>query len=159
MTPQLVHATAICLHGSGVLLTGSSGSGKSDLALRLIDRGATLVSDDVVLVDMAGGNVLLRAAPNINGQIEVRGVGICSVDYTETAPLRLIIDLNTPPQRLPPEDLRSRIGDFYIPLCQLDPFQPSSAIKAELALRAVVDADRWPMAAVAADKQKVQSVD
>ena len=138
---------------------GSSGAGKSDLALRLIDRGATLVSDDVVLVDMATGNVMLRAAPRIKGQIEVRGVGICSVEYTDSAPLRLIIDLNMAPQRLPAEDLCTRIGDFLVPLCHLDPFQPSSAIKAELALRSVIDAARWPINATPADSLKVQSVE
>lgn len=138
---------------------GPSGAGKSDLALRLIDRGARLVSDDVVLVETAGDNVILRAAPRIKGQIEVRGVGICSVDYIETAPLRLVIDLNMPPQRLPAEDLRTRIGDFCVPLCHLDPFQPSSAIKAELALRSVIDAARWPINATPADSLKVQSVE
>ena len=49
--PELLHATAIAINGAGVLLLGPSGSGKSDLALRLIDRGAVLISDDGVLVD------------------------------------------------------------------------------------------------------------
>lgn len=142
-----------------MLLIGPSGAGKSDLALRLIDRGATLVSDDVVLVETVDDNILLRAAPRIKGQIEVRGVGICSVEYTETAPLRLVIDLNMRPQRLPPEDLTTRIGDFFVPLCHLDPFQPSSPIKAELALRSVVDAARWPIGAMTTHKSKVETVE
>lgn len=142
-----------------MMLMGPSGSGKSDLALRLIDRGATLLSDDVVLIETAGDNIMLRAAPRIKGQIEVRGVGICSVDYTETAPLRLIIDLNMRPERMPAEDLRTTMGDFLVPLCHLDPFQPSSAIKAEFALRSVIDAERWPITVTKADKPKVQSVE
>jgi serine kinase of HPr protein (carbohydrate metabolism regulator) len=145
------------MRGSGVMLMGPSGSGKSDLALRLIDRGATLLSDDVVLVETAGDKIMLRAAPRIKGKIEVRGVGICSVDYTDTAPLRLVIDLKMPPERMPPEDLRTTMGDFLVPLCHLDPFQPSSAIKAEFALRSVIDAARWPMTATTANTLKVQS--
>lgn len=152
----MVHATALCVQGAGVMLRGPSGSGKSDLALRLIDRGATLISDDIVIVETGDGTIMMRAAPRIKGKIEVRGVGICSVGYTECAPLRLVIDLTLPPERLPPEDLNTRMGDFLVPLCHLDPFEQSSAIKVEWALRTVIDGCRWP---IAADEVKVQCVE
>lgn len=138
------------------MLRGPSGAGKSDLALRLIDRGAVLISDDIVLVEAADSAIMLRAAPRIKGQIEVRGVGIYSVDYAECAPLRLVIDLTLPPERLPPEDMCTRMGDFLVPLCHLDPFQQSSAIKAEWALRMVINVPRWP---IAAEEVKVQCVE
>ena len=59
----LVHATAVAIGGRAVLLRGPSGSGKSDLALRLIDAGAELVSDDQSLLERRGDTVVVRAPP------------------------------------------------------------------------------------------------
>lgn len=142
--PQMLHGTAIAIGGHGVLLLGASGSGKSDLALRLIDRGAILVSDDIVYLETHGGSPLLTVAPNIAGKIEVRGVGITTVDFITSAPLRLIVEFANAPDRLPEENARATIGDHAVPLCKLNPFEQSSAIKVEYALRAAVDGAIWP---------------
>ncbi|MGO4863291.1 HPr kinase/phosphorylase, partial [Campylobacter jejuni] len=64
------------MRGVGVLIAGPSGSGKSDLALRLIDRGAVLVSDDYTLLHVEGGELHATAPVTIAGRIEVRGIGI-----------------------------------------------------------------------------------
>lgn len=141
---QMVHGTAISIDGHGVLILGESGSGKSDVALRLIDRSAVLVSDDIVYLENHGDSLLLVHAPNIAGKIEVRGVGICDVDFIPSAPLRLVVQFVNAPDRLPEENARTNIGDCMVPLCRLNPFEPSSAIKVEYALRAVVDNAIWP---------------
>ena len=47
MNLKRIHSTSVVIDDNGVLILGDSGSGKSDLALRLIDNGATLISDDI----------------------------------------------------------------------------------------------------------------
>jgi len=136
---QMLHGTAISIGGHGVLIMGESGSGKSDLALRLIDRGAILISDDVVFLETHDNVPILTVAPNIAGKIEVRGVGISSVDFLASAPLRLIVQFIDAPDRLPEDIARASIGDYVVPVSRLNPFEHSSAIKVEYALRAVLD--------------------
>ena len=85
-----LHASCVAIRGRGVLLTGPSGAGKSDLALRLIDRGAVLVGDDGVVIEARDGRLHARPGPNIEGQMEVRGLGILALPWEE-APLALAI--------------------------------------------------------------------
>jgi serine kinase of HPr protein (carbohydrate metabolism regulator) len=146
MNAKLLHATAVAIDGCGVLLLGPSGSGKSDFALRLIDRGAKLVSDDAVPVATKDGLPILTIADNIEGKLEVRGVGICNVAHTSTAPLRLAVQLTDIVERFPEGNLRMTINDFSVPLLYIVPFEASAALKLEYALRSVVDADIWPVA-------------
>jgi HPr kinase/phosphorylase len=141
---QMLHGTAISIGGHGVLIMGESGSGKSDLALRLIDRGAILISDDVVFLETHDNAPILTVAPNIAGKIEVRGVGISSVDFLASAPLRLIVQFIDAPDRLPEDIARASIGDYVVPVSRLNPFEHSSAIKVEYALRAVLDSGVLP---------------
>jgi len=141
---QMVHGTAISIGGHAVLIMGESGSGKSDLALRLIDRGAILISDDVVFLETRDNAPILTVAPNIAGKIEVRGVGISSVDFLASAPLRLIVQFIDAPDRLPEDIARASIGDYVVPVSRLNPFEHSSAIKVEYALRAVLDSGVLP---------------
>ena len=136
---QMLHGTAISIGGHGVLIMGESGSGKSDLALRLIDRGAILISDDVVFLETHDNVPILTVAPNIAGKIEVRGVGIFDVHFIASAPLRLVIEFVDAPDRLPEDIAHTIIGDYVVPVSKLNPFEQSSAIKVEYALRAVLD--------------------
>jgi serine kinase of HPr protein (carbohydrate metabolism regulator) len=142
--PQMIHGTAISIGGHAVLIMGESGSGKSDLALRLIDRGAILISDDVVFLETRDNAPLLTVAPNIAGKIEVRGVGISNVDFITSAPLRLVIEFVDAPDRLPEDIAHTTIGDYVVPVSKLNPFEQSSAIKVEYALRAVLDRGALP---------------
>ena len=141
---QMVHGTAISIGGHAVLIMGESGSGKSDLALRLIDRGAILISDDVVFLETRDNAPILTVAPNIAGKIEVRGVGIFDVNFIASAPLRLIVQFIDAPDRLPEDIARASIGDYVVPVSRLNPFEHSSAIKVEYALRAVLDSGVRP---------------
>ena len=142
--PQMIHGTAISIGGHAVLIMGESGSGKSDLALRLIDRGAILISDDVVFLETRDNTPILTVAPNIAGKIEVRGVGISNVDFIASAPLRLVIEFVDAPDRLPEDIAHTTIGDYVVPVSKLNPFEQSSAIKVEYALRAVLDRGALP---------------
>ena len=76
-----------------MLIEGASGAGKSDLALRLIDRGALLVSDDYSLVRRVGTSILATAPTTIAGKIEVRGVGIIEMPHDAEAEVALIVAL------------------------------------------------------------------
>ncbi len=149
MNVQLVHATAVAIDGNGVLLLGPSGAGKSDMALRLIDRGAKLVSDDAVPVDCSGPSPVLTAAQNIEGRLEVRGVGILPVSAVPSAPLRLAVELTGELERLPVFGRTTAICGYDVPSLKLAPFEISAPIKLEYALRSVVDADLWPVASSA----------
>ncbi|OYU01347.1 MAG: aldolase [Sphingomonadaceae bacterium PASS1] len=140
----MIHGTAISIGGYAVLIMGGSGSGKSDLALRLIDRGAILISDDVVFLETLENAPILTVASNIAGKIEVRGVGISNVDFIASAPLRLVVELVDSTDRLPEDVARTIIGDYFVPLSKLNPFEQSSAIKVEYALRAVLDSGVRP---------------
>src|SRR3546814_5042791 len=70
MSEQAVHASCVALDGRAVLLMGASGSGKSDLALRLIDRGWSLVSDDYVTLESRGGKLVAAPPEQIAGRSE-----------------------------------------------------------------------------------------
>lgn len=135
-TPELLHATAVAINGGGVLMLGPSGSGKSDLALQLIDRGAVLISDDGVLVEAGTPLPILRTAPNIAGMIEMRGIGIVKVPFADEVPLRLVVRTGERGERLPPENQTMDIAGSQIPFIALSAFEASTPLKVEQALRA-----------------------
>jgi HPr kinase/phosphorylase len=97
--PIYIHASAVALGESGVLIRGASGTGKSSLALALVDawtiRGgfASLVSDDRVAYTIVNGRAVLSAHPATAGLVEWRGLGLLSQPHEIKAVLKLIIDL------------------------------------------------------------------
>ncbi len=132
--PEQIHATCVAIGGRGVLLSGPSGSGKSDLALRLVDRGAKLVSDDYSLLHRAGDQLIARPPATIAGQLEVRGIGIVELAHQPEAAVALLIALDGTVERMPEEPARRRLAGIDIPALALAAFEPSAAIKVELAL-------------------------
>jgi HPr kinase/phosphorylase len=146
MTARIIHATAVAMGGNGVLIIGPSGSGKSDIALRMMDRGAVLVSDDAVGLETKSGSVLLVTAPNIAGKIEMRGIGICNVENIPIAPLRLVVQLTEDVERMPRPGATISIAGYDVPLVRLVPLEPSAPLKLERALQTVVDAGTFPVA-------------
>lgn len=133
--PLLVHATAVAIGGRAVLLRGPSGSGKSDLGLRLIDAGACLVSDDQSELRRGGDRVLVRAPTTIAGLIEVRGIGIVRLPALADVPLALIADLVAPDrvERLP-QPRREPILGIEVPVVAVAPFEASAVAKLRAAL-------------------------
>ena len=105
-----LHATTVAIDGLAVMIEGASGSGKSDLALRLIDRGATLVSDDQTLVVRSGKGLLARAPTTIAGQIEVRGIGILAMPHVDDVPVGLLVRVDGAIERMPDRRVRKIAG-------------------------------------------------
>ena len=119
-----VHASAVKVGERAVLIRGPSGSGKSRLAFDLILAGrsgqlptAVLVGDDRVRLDTAGGELLVSAAAELAGLIEIRGLGIRHCDFVAEAVVALVVDLAAPDaERLPPpEALQISISGAKIP--------------------------------------------
>lgn len=144
----LLHATTVAIDGGAILLRGTPGSGKSDLALRLIDGGAQLVADDQTLLQRVGDRVLAAAPPTIAELIEVRGIGIVKMDTAAPVPLVLIADLVGPHEvaheveRMPTRSCETVLG-VSVPLIGLAPFEASAAAKLRL-LRRALAAGRLP---------------
>jgi len=138
---MFIQATCVAVDGQGVLLRGPPGSGKSDLALRLIDEGARLVADDGVELRRDGDAVFAAfpaAAPaSLRGRIEVRGLGIAPVPSTGEVRLVLVIDLVAPEavERLP-EPATAELVGVALPLLRLTALEPSAAAKVRLVVRA-----------------------
>lgn len=140
----LVHATCVSLGGAGVLLRGPSGSGKSDLALRLIDGGAVLVADDQVSLEVRDGGLFARPPATIPGKLEVRGVGIVALPFDAEAPVRLTVDLVGPEavERMP-QAARCVCLGIDLPLLALAPFEASAVAKVRLAVRSLTRDISW----------------
>lgn len=106
LVPEMIHGSAVAfdLEGfwTGFLITGRSGSGKSELALELIGLGARLVSDDQTELRREGGQIRLSAPPALRGLIELRQLGILRIDPVDSAALAALVDLDEPEaERLP----------------------------------------------------------
>lgn len=131
---MLVHATTVAIGGAGVLIRGSPGSGKSDLALRLIDGGARLVADDQTEIERMGTRLVARAPKAIAGKLEVRGLGIVKVRASRQVRLVLAVDLARPEdvERMPGEQWVDLLG-IKLRLIRLAPFEVSAAAKLRLA--------------------------
>lgn len=134
LSSENLHATTVALDGRAVLISGPSGSGKSDLALRLFDRGFVLVSDDRSLVRKDGKRLLASAPPNISGKMEVRGIGIIEVDHVQEAAVALVVDLSREIERMPDDGQARTIMGIAVPVISIDAQAASAAAKVELAL-------------------------
>lgn len=134
LSSETLHASCVAIYGKAVLIEGLSGSGKSDLALRLIDRGAELVSDDYTLVTRDGDRATASPPSTITGLIEVRGLGLVSLPHVTDAPVALIVSLGGTVDRMPEGRTRT-IAGIDVPLVAIAGFEASAPIKVEHALR------------------------
>ena len=134
LSSETLHASTVALNGRAVLIMGPSGSGKSDLALRLIDRGFILVSDDQTIVKKQGGKLLASAPSNIRGKLEIRGVGIVDMEMTDNAPIALAVELSSDITRMPDDSRERPMLGIGIPLISVDAMTASAASKVALAL-------------------------
>jgi len=134
VSSETLHASCVAIHGRAVLIEGRSGTGKSDLALRLIDRGGVLVSDDYTVLTRRDG--MLSAAPptNIAGKMEVRGLGLIEVDHVRDVPVGLVVVADNDPVRMPDAEASRAIAGIVLPELRLSLLEPSAPIKVERAL-------------------------
>ncbi len=134
LSSETLHASTVAVDGRAVLIMGPSGSGKSDLALRLIDRGFVLVSDDQTIVKKAGDRLIASAPRTIAGKLEIRGVGIVEMDTAGDVPVALVVELTSDIQRLPDDRRERPILGLTVPLISVDAMTASAPSKVALAL-------------------------
>ena len=95
MKSKKLHSTSIVIEDIGVLIIGEPGAGKSDLAMRLIDSGATLISDDLTICKKINNSILyLYTPPEIKGLIEIKEEGLLTVPYIDGIKLSLVVELS-----------------------------------------------------------------
>ena len=139
--PLRMDGVAVAIDGKGVLLRGPSGSGRSDLALRLIDEGAKLVNDEQVELHRHGDRLTVAAPAlmptTLKGYIEARGLGLVPVPHVEgETELVWVVDMAASGsiERLPPAQSVDLLG-VSVPLMRIDPAAPSATAKLRLAVR------------------------
>ena len=133
MSGPVVHqASCVAIAGRAVLIEGPSGSGKSSLTLALLDRGASLVGDDGVLLDAKAGRLMASPHPRTAGLVEVRNLGLLRLAEPVTAPVALVLLLDADAPRFIETAETCERGGMSLPLIRLGP--GSGALKAELAL-------------------------
>ncbi|MEE4315955.1 MAG: HPr kinase/phosphatase C-terminal domain-containing protein [Erythrobacter sp.] len=134
---MLIQASAVEIEGRAVILEGPPGSGKSSLALSLIDRGARLIGDDGVMLAREGGRLVASPPPNITGLLEIRGVGLVNLPTVADAPVALVLSLVGVghAERLPGMLVTRDYLGMSIPVLPFVPGDKAPAPRAEWALR------------------------
>lgn len=131
---QPYQATCVVIGGRGVLIEGEPGTGKSSLALALLDRGAKLVGDDSLLIEARDGKLWAHPHPATKGLIEVRNLGLLSRPVLQNATVALVLRLDVTAPRFIDEAESFTILDITLPQVRLWPESPVLHLKAELAL-------------------------
>ena len=131
MSTQNFHASCVAIEEFGLLIRGASGSGKSDLVLRLLDelRGVSLVADDQVIIFEQDGGLIASAPATLAGKLEIRGQGIITRPHLAQVKLSHIIDLAAPSDiaRMPEaSELQSSLLNHVFPRLKLDGKQASA---------------------------------
>ena len=134
LSSETVHASTVASDGRAILISGPSGSGKSDLTLRLLDRGFTLVSDDQTIVRRDGDRLVASAPGTIKGKLEIRGIGIVEMDTVDDVPVALFVELTSEIMRLPDDRRERPVLGVNLPLVSVDAQTASAASKVALAL-------------------------
>jgi HPr kinase/phosphorylase len=118
-----LHASAVALHGVGVLITGGSGAGKSSLVAAMLCRGAQLIADDQVVLQAQDGCLFASAPPSIHGLLEVVGVGVLRIASAATQPIKLGFEVALLPidqcERLPESQAISHYAGVALPRVHL----------------------------------------
>jgi serine kinase of HPr protein (carbohydrate metabolism regulator) len=134
LSSENLHASTVALDGRAVLISGPSGSGKSDLALRMLDRGFILVSDDRTIVRKEGGRLLATSPETIKGKMEIRGIGIVDMECVTDVPVALVVELRSDIQRLPDDGQERLLLGTAIPQVCVDAMTASAPSKVAVAL-------------------------
>ncbi len=132
MTPR--QATCVAIGGRAILIEGPPGSGKTSLALALIDRGARLIGDDGVMLEARGAALHAMPHPATRGLIEVRNLGVLEMTADDGAQVALVIRLDADAPRFVDTAPMQALLGIAVPAVRLTPGDPLLPIKAELAL-------------------------
>ncbi len=130
---NLRQSTAVAIGGRALLIEGAPGTGKSSLALALIDRGATLIGDDGIALMERNGQLWALPAPATAGLIELRNVGLVTLPTAES-PIGLVLCLNYDAPRFVEQAETVLIAGRSLPHLAFDPRGPAAAVRAEYAL-------------------------
>lgn len=132
------HASAIMLEGRAIMLTGAAGSGKSSLALQLIEHyGATLIGDDRLILSVDGAGIHVAPHATLAGLLELRGLGLMRLPYAPSAPLGLVINLQEDaPPRLAEADYFT-FADESVPLLAMRGADATTALRIKYAAQAL----------------------
>ncbi len=131
---ELIHqASCVAIGERALLIEGLPGSGKSSLALALIDRGATLVGDDGVVLVNRNGILWAEPPPNTAGLLEIRNVGLVQMEARGAA-VALLIRLDPDAPRFIETAEMQEICGVPIPTVHLYPDSPVLALRAEWAM-------------------------
>lgn len=128
-------ATCVAIEGRAVLIEGPPGSGKSSLALALIDRGAQLVGDDGTSLWAEGGALIAGPPARLAGAIEIRNVGIVTLHVAAPCPVALLLTLDPAAPRYVEDASALSILGIAIPSLALSPDSAQLPLRAEWALR------------------------
>lgn len=132
---QLVNATSVCFDDVAVLIMGQTGAGKSSLALELLSKGGTLISDDITALEKREGVLYACPAQNIKGQLEVRGIGILTgLETKSNVPVKVVIDLVEQEERFLTKEKYRIIDDVLVRLYQFRMYDFSLTNKVILAI-------------------------
>ena len=96
MSELYYNATSIVLDGIGILIEGAEKSGKSSLALSLIEEGAKLISDDLTFLSLKDKALYALPAQKMQGCLFIRELGILKIDQVQKEPVEVkaLIRLN-----------------------------------------------------------------
>ena len=131
----LLHrASCVAIAGRAILIEGAPGSGKSSLALALIDRGAVLIGDDGVTLKVRGGKLYASPPPNIAGLFEVRNLGLLEFPTVADLPIALVVRLDLAAERFIDAAEQVELGGVALPMVRLWPGGEVLALKVELAV-------------------------
>ncbi len=135
-----IYATCVSFNSKGILLLGASGSGKSDIALRLIfSHNCTLIADDRVDLLQANGQILASPPQSLQGLLEVRGLGIVNYPFIASIPVKVVVQLTSEViERMPKPEFWD-FENIKIPLFKLNPSEVSCCEKILTALRLSCD--------------------
>mgnify|MGYP001290723646 CR=1 FL=1 len=127
---SIIHASCVSVNNKAILLLGDSGSGKSDLALRMIDSGALLVADDYVEIKTDKNRLIASPPKRLEGLIEARGVGILTLPFIRDIEVKLAVNLvaREKIERMPEQQFFDCL-EHKLPLLSLHAFDASTPAK------------------------------
>ena len=111
----IIHATCVDINGSGVLIVGSSGSGKSSLAINLLALGSKLVADDQCELVKKNNRFSVSKPASLPNSIEIRGVGLVSVPMVVETSLDWVVNMDEAEKERMPDLRFTEIDGYKIP--------------------------------------------